>query len=57
MEERELRVGDAGTGSIGAAHARSVPLAGAVLAGLADSSPERADWIDVPARDPMEVAP
>jgi predicted dehydrogenase len=41
MEERELRVGVAGAGFIGAVHARSARLAGATLAGVADSSPER----------------
>jgi predicted dehydrogenase len=40
--ERELRVGIAGAGFIGAVHARSALLAGATLAGVADSSPERA---------------
>jgi len=43
MEERELRVGIAGAGFIGAVHARSARLAGATLAGVADSSPERAE--------------
>ena len=42
MEERELRVGIAGAGFIGAVHARSARLAGATIAGVADSSPERA---------------
>jgi predicted dehydrogenase len=42
MEERDLRVGVAGAGFIGAVHARSARLAGATLAGVADSSPERA---------------
>jgi hypothetical protein len=51
-----MRVGVAGTGLLGAAHTRSAQLTGATGAGLADSSPERAEWIDVPARDPMEVA-
>jgi predicted dehydrogenase len=36
-----LRVGVAGAGFIGAVHARSARLAGAVLAGVATSSPER----------------
>jgi threonine dehydrogenase-like Zn-dependent dehydrogenase len=36
-----LRVGVAGAGFIGAVHARSARLAGATLAGVATSSPER----------------
>lgn len=43
MEERELRVGIAGAGFIGAVHARSARLAGARLAGVAGSSAERAE--------------
>jgi predicted dehydrogenase len=43
MEERELRVGIAGAGFIGAIHARSARLAGARLVGVADSSAERAE--------------
>ena len=38
---RPLRVGVAGAGFIGAVHARSARLAGATLAGVATSSPER----------------
>jgi threonine dehydrogenase-like Zn-dependent dehydrogenase len=98
MEEREVRVGVAGAGFIGAVHARSAQQAGATLAGVADSSPERVeaaargenaavmqfkteggamgttvisqisagrknrlwlgvDAVDLPAREPMEVAP
>jgi predicted dehydrogenase len=43
MEERKFRVGIAGAGFIGAVHARSARLAGATLAGVADSSPESAE--------------
>jgi predicted dehydrogenase len=43
MEERELRVGVAGAGFIGAVHARSARLAGATLAGVVGSSPERSE--------------
>ena len=43
MEERTLRVGIAGAGFIGAVHARSARLAGATIAGVADSSLERAE--------------
>lgn len=74
MEERELRVGVAGTRMVGAVHARSGRLAGNTPAHVADSSPERAEvaarrlgaddrlattdqWVAVPAREPMEVAP
>ena len=39
--QRTLRVGVAGAGFIGAVHARSARLAGATLAGVATSSPER----------------
>src|SRR3954469_13967644 len=39
---RALRVGIAGTGFIGAVHARSARLAGATLVGVAASSPESA---------------
>ena len=38
-----MRVGIAGAGFIGAVHARSARLAGATLAGVADSSPENAE--------------
>jgi predicted dehydrogenase len=41
MGPRPLRVGIAGTGFIGAVHARSARLAGARLAGVAASTPER----------------
>jgi len=39
---RELRVGIVGTGFIGRVHARAARVAGAQLAGVASSSPERA---------------
>jgi hypothetical protein len=38
MRRSDLRVGIAGTGFIGAVHARSARLAGAQLAGVAASS-------------------
>ena len=41
MEERSFRVGIAGTGFIGAVHARAARLAGARLVGVAASTPER----------------
>ncbi len=41
MEERTFRVGIAGTGFIGAVHARAAKLAGARLVGVAASTPER----------------
>jgi predicted dehydrogenase len=41
MEERTFRVGVAGTGFIGAVHARAARLAGARLVGVAASTPER----------------
>ena len=40
---RQLRVGIAGTGFIGAVHARSALLAGARVAGVAASTPERGE--------------
>ena len=88
MEERELRVGVAGAGFIGAVHARSALPAGAALVGVADTyaisredepvvglpvfadglraarltqtvleSSATDEWVDVPALEPMEVAP
>jgi predicted dehydrogenase len=42
MARRELRVGIAGAGFIGAVHARSARLAGARVAGVAASTPESA---------------
>lgn len=42
MQRRELRIGIAGTGFIGAVHARAARLAGAQLAGVSASTPERA---------------
>jgi predicted dehydrogenase len=42
MRRRELRVGIAGAGFIGAVHARSARLAGGRVAGIAASSPESA---------------
>jgi predicted dehydrogenase len=42
MTRRELRVGIAGAGFIGAVHARSARLAGARVAGVAASTPESA---------------
>jgi len=41
VRNRPLRVGVAGAGFIGSVHARSARLAGATLAGVATSSPER----------------
>jgi predicted dehydrogenase len=43
MEERELRVGVAGTRIVGAVYARSARLAGDTPADVADLSPERAE--------------
>ena len=43
MEERELRIGIAGTGFIGTVHARSARLAGARLVGVAGSTAERSE--------------
>jgi predicted dehydrogenase len=43
MTRRELRVGIAGTGFIGAVHARSARLAGATVAGVAASTPDSAE--------------
>src|SRR3954447_26126754 len=43
MTGSELRVGIAGTGFIGAVHARSARLAGARLVGVAASTPSRAE--------------
>ena len=106
MEERELRVGVAGAGFVGAVHARPARLAGATLAGVAEGktrpvgiedaammqfeteggamgttvisqisagrknrlrtariteavleSAAQDHWVDVLAREPMEVAP
>jgi predicted dehydrogenase len=43
MTRRELRVGIAGTGFIGAVHARSARLAGATVVGVAASTPASAE--------------
>lgn len=42
MSKDQLRIGIVGTGFVGRVHARSARLAGAILAGVAASSPERA---------------
>lgn len=52
MEERELRVGAAGAGFVGATNARSMRLAGATPQSAATDRS-----VDVPVREPMEVAP